>query len=241
MLELVLIELIKSAVSIAKDILGDRVKEKNKELLEKKIKREDDKKKSESEERREKREGLTDEEKSRISLLPAEEVTAEISLDVELTQNKVTNHIDYIKAWCGFIGFKDLQGEKRLSEIYVELDTYLMPLRTHYNQSERQAVRPLQEAVFSNDQHAIILGQPGAGKTTSMKKLCSNYFNNSINNKYNFPILIRFRDLNLQGGENAIINFLIDLFRIRIIEEHIKWFTCEFRIRLSKEEFQIIR
>ncbi|MCK8123921.1 NACHT domain-containing protein [Pseudoalteromonas sp. 2CM39R] len=212
MLELALSELIKAGISVAKDILGNRVKEKNTELLEAKKKKENNKKKSQDK----KSKGLTKEELNTIALLPNEQISAEISMEEGETRQSIKKHLDLVKEWSGFIGFKDLQGEKRLSDIYVELDTYLMPLRTHFDSSERQSVKPLQEALFSDDKHAVVLGQPGAGKTTSMKRLCSNFFSGLIDNQYSFPILIRFRDLNTIGTHEIIKSHLCDLLKLDI-------------------------
>ncbi|MEZ4676747.1 MAG: hypothetical protein R2932_21230 [Caldilineaceae bacterium] len=51
----------------------------------------------------------------------------------------------------------------------------------------------------------ILLGHPGAGKTTSMKYLCSKIIFEEafLSNSCNFPIVIQFRDMNFRrGGEN---------------------------------------
>ncbi|MBQ4836588.1 NACHT domain-containing protein [Pseudoalteromonas luteoviolacea] len=212
MLEVALSELIKAGISVAKDILGTRVKEKNSELLEAKRKKENDQKK-----RKDKKSlGLTIKELEAIALLPNEQFNAEILMEEDEVSQSLKKHLSLVKEWSGFIGFKDLQGEKKLSDIYVELDTYLMPLRTHFDRSERYTVKPLQEALFSDDKHAVVLGQPGAGKTTSMKKLCSNFFSGFVNSQYSFPVLIRFRDLNTKGSHEIIKSHLCDLLKLDI-------------------------
>ena len=212
MLDVALTELIKASVSVAKDILGNLVKEKNEELLEKKRKREKEKKRK----RRSNKLGLEKEELSKIFLRPEEEITATIILEENVARKNILKHLERIKQWCEYISFKDLQGDKRLSDIYIELDTYLMPLRTHISKSERQSIKPLQEALFSDERHAVVLGSPGAGKTTSMKKLCSNYFSGSLTGDYNFPVLVRFRDLNAKGYDNSINSHLREILEVDV-------------------------
>lgn len=211
MIDITLTELIKAGISVAKDILGNRIKEKNKELLEDKKKKEEDKKGKGKQ-----NVALSQDELTRIILSPNERIDARLLHTDTTTKRNITQHLEQLKTWSGFIGFRDLNGEKKLSDIYVELDTYLMPLRTHFSEAERTSIKPLLTALFCDNRHAVVLGQPGAGKTTSMKKLCANFFNGLIDTPYNFPILIRFRDLNVKGNQNIIRGFLHKLLAISV-------------------------
>jgi hypothetical protein len=62
--------------------------------------------------------------------------------------------------------------------------------------------------------HYLILGQPGAGKTTSMQKLCSLFFEQGIPN-FSFPLFIRFRDLeNQDTTKHALTAHLMKILPI---------------------------
>lgn len=213
MLDMVVSELVKSAVSVAKDILGNRVKEANEKLLQEKRNRENEKNK-----RKEKTE-LSGEELRKILLEPQEEIKAEVIIVENKALASLLRHIEDTRKWCDYISFSDLRGAKKLGQIYIELDTYVMPLRTHFNISERTSLIPLQKAILDNEQHIIVLGAPGAGKTTSMKKLCSNLLSSDTDDACNqrFPILIRFRDLNSAKSDKPIFAYLSDLFNIELL------------------------
>ena len=210
MLELIFSELVKSSAEVAKDFLSNLINEKNKELLKEKI---------------EKSPNLHDVRKiphantqnHNLLLEEKESVDAELIHMKSESIEKLTAHTNNIKRWSGDINFRDLLGAKKLNQIYIELDTYLMPLRTHFDSSERKQTKPLQKVIFEKENHCLILGQPGAGKTTAMKKLCSRFFQNELSSHYRFPILIRFRDLQGNTGSPAsILDLLVDLFSFEI-------------------------
>ena len=125
----------------------------------------------------------------------------------------IERHIKNVNNWSGLVSFKDMHGSKSIGQIYVNLDTYLMPLRTHMSSVERKSVKQIDLAIFDTKDHCVVLGQPGAGKTTSMKKICWDFFspNNSI--PYIFPILISFRSLLAEKNKVDIVSELVDLVK----------------------------
>lgn len=205
MIELFFSELIKSSVSIAKKLLGNRLIEKNNELLEKKRQKEQERSK----------ELLTSDQVSKIVLEPREVLKAEFVCSESEILKRLQSHVSEIKDWSNRVSFMDMRGSKNLATVYIDLDTYLMPLRTHFAISERSTTKPLEEAVFTNQRHCIVLGQPGAGKTTSMKKLCTLFFGEKNNSAYNFPLLINLRDLE-DNSNSAIKNELSKIIDFKI-------------------------
>jgi len=125
-------------------------------------------------------------------------------------------HIHEVETWAKNISFKDLKKKKRIDEIYIDLDTYLMPMRTHISPEESHDKVNLKNAIFESDSHCIILGQPGAGKTTSMKKICSEYIDKKLSTEDRVPVLIRFRDLSYGEENSPIVEKMAQLFRYQL-------------------------
>jgi GTPase SAR1 family protein len=137
---------------------------------------------------------------------------------VDDVESALNHHIREVKNWSAEISFSDLRTGKSTSEVFVPLDVFLHPRRRHVSSVEVGEVKPLDallDDLFTPPspppispeptppdpplaRHVIILGQPGAGKTTSMKHLCHRLLNEDafLQDHINLPILIRLRDIN---------------------------------------------
>lgn len=157
--------------------------------------------------RREKKSNQIPEDKIRQTTLDNDRL---VDIDVDfsnvLTANTLRTHVAELRSWAHTVSFRDMKEAKQTHQIYIELNTYVMPLRTHLAETERLSVKPIESAITESARHCVVLGQPGAGKTTSMKKLLINYFmpDSSIG-QYGFPLLIKFRDLSLAADEHAAL------------------------------------
>lgn len=107
-------------------------------------------------------------------------------------------HMKDLESWSSEVSFNDLQRTRHTADIYVDLDLYLQPRRLHLHPSEIAQRVPFKSILDTVKYHLILLGQPGAGKTTSMKQLCHLILHDQDfqADRFTFPILIRFRDLN---------------------------------------------
>lgn len=121
-----------------------------------------------------------------------------VSSTQERLEEAIAEHQREVKSWSEEISFKDLAKPKSTSEVFVPLDIYLLPQRQHLSPEERLNSAALSAILKSNEvRHLVILGQPGAGKTTAIKHLCQEMVAGSdICPLQNFPLLIRLRDLN---------------------------------------------
>lgn len=166
-LEIIALKLLTNLADIATKILGDRITEYNKSLAS----------------------GKKPNEK------PA--ITGRIAVSVGDLKAGIDEHLKHVEHWSSSAKFADLKEAKSISQIYVDLDTYLMPVRTHLSQREREQKRPLLESVAKSNGHVVILGQVGAGKTTSVKRLCASFFLKDFGSPITqkFPLLIRLREL----------------------------------------------
>jgi flagellar biosynthesis GTPase FlhF len=91
-------------------------------------------------------------------------------------RDALVKHVESVGTWCNAVKFSDLRGTKSLAQVYIQLDTYLMPLSLHESDVERSRTEPLLDAIRASPSHCVILGTAGAGKTTSMQKICSDFF-----------------------------------------------------------------
>lgn len=178
MLEAIAAKILEKAADSATSMLADAVKRRNKQLLD---------------EHERNTKGPKDP--------PPTPISGRIVSAKPLLANALVEHVAEIKRWCDQVRFSDLRGSKSVSQVYVELDTYLMPMNVHEHANERTQTEPLLMAIGRTTQNCVILGTAGAGKTTSMQKICLDYFHTGkVLGSYNFPILIKLRNIDSQSS-----------------------------------------
>lgn len=134
----------------------------------------------------------------------------------------INQHLRTVKNWSGEITFKDIKTSKQVSEIFIPLDLYVYPQRIKIDLDETIKITPLLEIFKKEKNHLAILGQPGAGKTTSMKYICQAIFFDEefFPTLFNYPILIKLREFNkpIKGKNKAgiIFEYLFNLFGLRL-------------------------
>lgn len=127
------------------------------------------------------------------------------SADVELNridvETSLAQHTTEVSNWSKSINFRDMRHSKKMSETLIELNLIDTPTALHIEQTEREITIPLPKVFENSNSNTIILGYPGAGKTTSIKYLCQDFLNkNALHKNYVIPILIRFRDMKKNSG-----------------------------------------
>ncbi len=204
---------VEAAIGLTKDWLKEKVDARNKATLEKK------KKDAEAKHKQQQRAkvagalvGIGSHESERnlkleeITLRAGEEAQADLDLSTDDVSARVTSHLRTIERWCSTVGFADMRGSKNTLDIYVALDTFLTPARLQMDRIERNSTIPLSVATAKEGQHCIILGQPGAGKTTAMKKLCLEALGNRGGVGHHIlPVLVRFKDLYVSGDKSGTL------------------------------------
>jgi predicted NACHT family NTPase len=134
-----------------------------------------------------------------------------VSSSQERLETAISEHQREARAWSEEISFKDLLRPKATTEVFVPLDIYLLPRRQHISPKEQFASAPL-SSILKNEAvaHIVILGQPGAGKTTAVKHLCQEMLAGSdVFPLQEFPLLIRLRDLNTAKGSSSDLQDLL--------------------------------
>ncbi len=130
---------------------------------------------------------------------------------------KLISHLKNTERWSRNTSLPGSVEQKRISQIFLELDTFVIPLTQLFSDSSESSpvrgeknifrapsnsTKPLLSTLTESPEHCVILGQAGSGKTTSIKKICCDFFNKQkVLRNYNFPILIRFREIT-QAPEN---------------------------------------
>jgi hypothetical protein len=113
-------------------------------------------------------------------------------------EESISYHLRSVKNWSGEVSFNDLKTPKATTDIFIDLDLFVYPRRVRIHPAELVESIPLKNIFEYSNRHLVLLGLPGAGKTTSMKFLCQALFYNEefYTDRFSFPILIKLRDLN---------------------------------------------
>lgn len=111
----------------------------------------------------------------------------------------ITHHLTFVSNWSSEVVFLDLKKSKSTQSIYIPVDLYVSPRRFRVSEDEDVPALPLSKALdFREQPHVLLFGQPGAGKTTTIKHLCQEMLTDAGNvfGQFQFPIVIRLREVN---------------------------------------------
>lgn len=125
----------------------------------------------------------------------------------EKIEESIRYHLEAVETWSGEISFNELKKARYLSKVFIELDLFLYPRRIRQPNEAIESI-PLKSIFDYSHGHPILLGQPGAGKTTSMKYLSQLLLHdaNYQRERLSLPILIKLRELHGgAGGDDSII------------------------------------
>ena len=171
----------------------------------------------------------------------------QLETDADYVESALDYHLREVKNWSSEISFSDLRTPKATANVFVPLNVFLHPPpRRHVSPAEaadtvslegllRETLKPVPASLHpsapvapSPPKHILILGQPGAGKTTSMKHLCHRVLQEAefLGDQIDLPLLVRLRDLNPRGKtpdgleklseDNLLLSRLQNLIGLRI-------------------------
>jgi predicted NACHT family NTPase len=146
-------------------------------------------------------------------------VKSQLSTPQYEIEKAISDHQSEVSRWASEISFSDSPMNRRLSDFFVPLDIYIGQTRSRLDNETIPEVK-LEDALASDIRSCIILGQPGAGKTTAIKHICHRFLaEGSFLGSYQVLIRFQLRDLNLVAPTNVpeyIRRSLQDLLRLRI-------------------------
>jgi hypothetical protein len=132
------------------------------------------------------------------------------------TASAVKRHIEYVSAWAQSLHFRESGTPRRLSSSFVDLDLQVTPRSLSLIQSE-----PVVGSVSSLAAEATpiaLLGDVGAGKTTSLKYLITRHLSRYLSDPRSkaLPILLELKSLK---EPDSIATRLLALFGVNVMRE----------------------
>lgn len=143
-----------------------------------------------------------------------------LSVSREAIEESINLHCKAVNNWSKEVLFSDLVKAKGTSNIFIDLNLFVYPRRLRIRTSQQIDTIPLR-SIFDSGNHFILLGQPGAGKTTSMKYFCQRLFRDEdfLGDRFSLPIVIRLHDLNnadSSTGSTLIIEQIFNTLGLKI-------------------------
>ena len=120
--------------------------------------------------------------------------------DTASIESAIYNHINTVKNKTDTVNISGLNGIRFLNDIYIDIDIQLerRSNRSYGSDYEKFTITKLmsQESIKRDAIiHIILLGGPGAGKTTTVRNVCHLLLDTEFTSRYTFPILINLREL----------------------------------------------
>jgi len=135
-------------------------------------------------------------------------------------EEAIAFHSKQIENWSNEINFRDLENPKPLLKAYIPLDLFLTPRRQVVSEKTSVKKTSIDALLEKSNRNLIILGHPGAGKTTSVKHICQTLlYKDNVYPNFNFPIVIRLRELTHSENrkEETVLEKLCEILGIMII------------------------
>lgn len=125
-------------------------------------------------------------------------VKKKLIIDKNDFEEAISRHLNDVSNWSSEISFRDLQKSKNTRDTFINLNFHVTPKCNQLLKDNR--VVPLNSLIENIESNLIILGKPGAGKTTSMKFISNKLLTDEdyLDGKFNFPIVIRLRELYIE-------------------------------------------
>jgi hypothetical protein len=130
---------------------------------------------------------------------------ARIIIDESGFRDSLEHHLKGVETWCESITLLALLRDKRLQDSFTELNLKVGYTRFGPEAAPPQDVMTIMD-VYREAWHAALLGAPGAGKTTSLKRIAQVALNERNDGQGGVPILVRLRDI---SANEPIVSFLL--------------------------------
>jgi len=137
--------------------------------------------------------------------------------------SNVKSHLNFVENWSSNIPFIGLSRPLDTNKNTIEL-SISSNLSKWGSKKDGESEISEKDIIYSN-KNILIVGNPGSGKTTSLKRLCYRILNNENEKNVPYPIVIRFRDL----SSESISKNLLDILGISYTDEIVEY-VQEFNV-----------
>lgn len=139
--------------------------------------------------------------------------TSPLRVGKEAVEQALAQHLRELHRWANETTVSELTAPKQLSRMYVDLDLNLQPARIRGNAQPDRSMRVSE--LLIPDENFVLLGDPGAGKTTSLKKIASELLlaRTSDAPDDRTPVLVRLRSLR---ANEHLIDALLAIVGLRL-------------------------
>jgi len=134
-------------------------------------------------------------------------------------------HFNEVLNWSSNIQFYGLNKAHKTDEVTLELSISSKVRRVDGNRKTEASSELTEDELLSSNENFLILGDPGAGKTTTLKRLARKILKQDSFKKYDkFPLLVRLKDLTVGDSLYRSICHIVGIqYEVRKMERYINF------------------
>lgn len=142
----------------------------------------------------------------------------ELDKIIDKFPSKYENHFNEIIKWSSSIPFIGLSTPKNTKVSTIEL----IISSDIYKHSTNSKSKVTEEQILNSKDNILLIGAPGAGKTTTVKRLILEYIKNydKYFSEFSTLLLVRLRDI---PSETNLYKYILDMLNIKYEDKLIKY------------------